>query len=285
MIGRSPWVGGALLVVALAVSAARPAEADARRDYLDGLLAFREGRLAAAVAALERAAAERPKEEARARLVGAIPEPYLPWHFLGLALAKQGRCDEALKALERSAADGAAARFPERLQELDSARLACLPAPTPEPVPIASVPAPEPEEQAPEEGQPGKVPGTLPVPEVAPEQVPGTSTSTSSNPALPRSLEEAGDRFAEGDYRGTLSALERMPRPPGPARPARERALADLLSAAAYFSLHELAGGSDSDLLEQATAAARRARSAAPDLRPETTVFSPRYVDWFDSLR
>ncbi len=33
-------------MVALAVSAARPAEADARRDYLDGLLAFREGRLA-----------------------------------------------------------------------------------------------------------------------------------------------------------------------------------------------------------------------------------------------
>jgi hypothetical protein len=264
---------------------------DARRDYLDGLLAYREGRLAEAVTALERATAERPREEARARLVGAIPEPYLPWHYLGLARARQGRCDAALEAWARSAEDGVVTRLPERAQELAAARSACPTSATaatadPRPVPTATVqdsaPPPEPAlESRPAEPKPAE-PSPTREPEadrqVPPaKQVPGTS----SKPAMPRFLEEAAERFAEGDYRGTLAALETLPTE----TPSRERALADLLIAAASFSLHELGGRSDSGLLERATVAARRARSAAPDLHPDATVFAPRFVDWFESLR
>lgn len=100
---------------------------------------------------------------------------------------------------------------------------------------------------------------------------------------MSRFLEEAADLFAEGDYGGTLSALEHLPE--SAAGPSRERALADLLIAAASFALHELGGRSESALLEQATAAARRTRAMAPDLQPDATVFAPRFVDWFESLR
>ncbi len=100
---------------------------------------------------------------------------------------------------------------------------------------------------------------------------------------MTRFLEEAEERFAEGDYPGTLSELEDLPA--AAAGPPREHALADLLIAAASFSLYQLGGRSDAGLLEQATVAARRAQTAAPDLKPEATVFAPRFVDWFESLR
>jgi hypothetical protein len=108
-------VGALALSLALATT---PLAADARQDYVDGLRALREGRFAAALERLDRAIAERPREEARARLVGAIPEPYLPHHYRGIALYNLRRCDDALAAWRRSAADGALAKLPAQAAEV-----------------------------------------------------------------------------------------------------------------------------------------------------------------------
>ena len=72
-----------------------PAAADYRQSYLDGRRALERGDLDRAVALLGAAAIERPVEQARARLVGAIPEPYLPHHYLGLAHFRARRCPQA----------------------------------------------------------------------------------------------------------------------------------------------------------------------------------------------
>jgi len=102
------------LALILSLAAAEPLLADARQDYVDGLRALREGRFAAALGLLDRAIAERPREEPRARLVGAIPEPYLPHHYRGIALYNLRRCDDALAAWRLSASGGALAKSPER---------------------------------------------------------------------------------------------------------------------------------------------------------------------------
>jgi hypothetical protein len=102
----------ASVAVALVVMIAAPARADYRRDYLDARAALARGDAAEAVRLLTAAIAERPGEQARARLVGAIPEPYLPHHFLAVAQARLGRCTEALREWETAAAQGVAGSFP-----------------------------------------------------------------------------------------------------------------------------------------------------------------------------
>lgn len=94
-----------LLLLALPCVAA----ADYRQSYLDGRAALARGNAAGAVPLLEAAAAERPQEQPRARLVGVIPEPYLPHHFLALAYSRLDRCADALREWEISAAQGVAA--------------------------------------------------------------------------------------------------------------------------------------------------------------------------------
>ncbi|HEV8238751.1 MAG TPA: hypothetical protein VGS57_05250 [Thermoanaerobaculia bacterium] len=100
----------ALLVATLV--AASPARADYRQSYLDGRAALARGDAAEAARLLAAAAAERPAEQPRARLVGAIPEPYLPHHLLATAYARLGRCADALREWEASAAQGVAAAIP-----------------------------------------------------------------------------------------------------------------------------------------------------------------------------
>ena len=102
-----PW---SLALVAALVAA--PAAADYRQSYLDGRRALERGEVEQAIALLGAAARERPLEQARARLVGAIPEPYLPHHFLGLAYFRARRCPEAVAAWELSERQGAVQSVP-----------------------------------------------------------------------------------------------------------------------------------------------------------------------------
>ena len=103
-----PIVQCLTLLTLLLLAVPRLAAADYRQSYLDGRAALARGDAAAAAPLLAAAAAERPREQARARLVGVIPEPYLPHHFLALAQARMGRCAEALREWETSAAQGVA---------------------------------------------------------------------------------------------------------------------------------------------------------------------------------
>jgi len=105
-----------LAVVALSV-AATPARADYRQSYLDAVDALRRGDAQAALPLLSAAIAEQPGERARARLVGAIPEPYLPHHYLALAYARLDRCNDALREWEISTQQGALAGVPAAAAE------------------------------------------------------------------------------------------------------------------------------------------------------------------------
>jgi len=108
----------AVFAAVLALLAAdSPAYADYRQSYLDGRAALARGDAAEAVRLLAAAAAERPAEQPRARLVGAIPEPYLPHHLLATAYARLGRCNDALREWETSAAQGVAAALPGPVAE------------------------------------------------------------------------------------------------------------------------------------------------------------------------
>jgi len=109
MTGLRPVTSAAILLVVVVAS---PAHADYRQSYLDGRAALARGDAGEAARLLAAAAAERPAEQARARLVGAIPEPYLPHHLLAVALARLGRCQDALREWEASAAQGVVATLP-----------------------------------------------------------------------------------------------------------------------------------------------------------------------------
>ncbi len=113
--------GLAVLVFLIAGRAA----ADYRQSYLDGRRALETSRFAEAAAAFQRAAGERPAEQARARLVGAIPEPYLPHHYLGVALFHLRRCPEALAAFATSAQQQVAADVPSAAAEAVARRADC----------------------------------------------------------------------------------------------------------------------------------------------------------------
>jgi hypothetical protein len=114
----------ALLLLASLLLPAR-VSADYRRSYVDGRAALRRGRAEEAARLLAAAASERPTELARARLVGAIPEPYLPHHYLALALAKLDRCADALREWELSAAQGVITSLPALHAEANAGATAC----------------------------------------------------------------------------------------------------------------------------------------------------------------
>jgi len=109
---RSAALSRAVVFLLLLLMAAASARADYRQSYLDGRAALVRGDAAGAARLLAAAASERPAEQARARLVGAIPEPYLPHHLLATAYARLGRCSDALREWETSAAQGVAAALP-----------------------------------------------------------------------------------------------------------------------------------------------------------------------------
>lgn len=258
----------ALLVVPSALSA------DARQDYLDGLRAVREARWSDALPLLERATKERPREEARARLVGAIPQPYLPWHYLGLAYLELGRCVDAERAWTTSDAYGAAARLAERLAERATAREAsvasgrCPPAPTP-PAPTAAIDFVPPSAPVP---TPPIEERLVPVAVPAPESVPVAE--------LHPALESAADAFAAGDLDRALDALGQVA-----AVDERNLALSAFLEAAICHARYHRGGRRDAGEERRARDAARRAQRLRPDLRPDPTLFSPRFVEWYRSVR
>ena len=116
---------GAVLALAFVVAFASRTRADYRQAYLDGRAALAHGDATTAARLLSEAANERPTELARARLVGAIPEPYLPHHYLALAYARLDRCTEALREWDASASQGVAASLPASAAEARDGVASC----------------------------------------------------------------------------------------------------------------------------------------------------------------
>jgi hypothetical protein len=70
--------------------------------YEAGVKAFQQGKYAAAVALLERAAAANSKSEAGKIIEGVFPIDYFPFYYLGLAYLELGQFDKAQENLDKA---------------------------------------------------------------------------------------------------------------------------------------------------------------------------------------
>jgi len=97
----------------------------------------------------------------------------------------------------------------------------------------------------------------------------------------PQPLLDAAQAFFSGELRQAVEILNDSGLAESP--DARTRAHAALLRAAARFSLWQVGGGADLDLLEAARQDVRTARDADPDLTPIQRAFSPRFLAFFEA--
>lgn len=94
----------------------------------------------------------------------------------------------------------------------------------------------------------------------------------------PTELVGAAEAYMAGDYPEVLAILENRE-----LASARAASHAHLLRAAALFSLYQSTGRRDSDLLDRATQEVLACRDADRPSRPSVAVFSPSFVDFFES--
>lgn len=98
-------------------------------------------------------------------------------------------------------------------------------------------------------------------------------------PARPESLLRASQRWLAGDPAGTLAALDGEVYTSG-----RATAVAEMLRAAAHWSLWRESGGADTSQRDAADAAVRAARRADTAVAPGVDAFSPAFVRFFDMV-
>ncbi len=124
------FLGGGLSALALLILLATPVAGtgpprEVEELFSDGLEAmdFKEWQQAEE---LIRGALEKwPQCGGNVRRRGMFIEPYLPHFFLGLALARQGRCEEALRQLRESISEGCIQHDKKRHRELRELREIC----------------------------------------------------------------------------------------------------------------------------------------------------------------
>lgn|GEM_PF-917114 len=113
--------------------------------------------------------------------------------------------------------------------------------------------------------------------------VPGLPDSTgppSDRPEVPPALRSAIGAYLRADYRSTLETLQRVE-----FSQPRAAAVAHLFRSAARYLLY-LEGGSHSDELKEGAAEDVRAtRTTDPGVAPLPEVFSPAFIQFFDSVR
>jgi len=94
----------------------------------------------------------------------------------------------------------------------------------------------------------------------------------------PAALIEAAGAFFDGDYEEALELLDGLD-----AMSRRAALEAHLLRAAASFTLYQLGGTGDAELLESARAEVISCLEINPSRRPPAGPFSPRFLEFFDS--
>jgi hypothetical protein len=285
----------------VAVLVAVAARADYRRSYVDAQRAERAGRLAEAAAGYEAAGREHPQEAARARLVGAIPEPYLPFHRLGVVLHELHRCRVSLDAFERSARQGVAARLESAAAEAEPRRRECerqLAAEEAEGKgrlePGSTLPAP------PSGTESGTAAGSAPAEKATAPVTSGTELdlsaaapapaprapagvgAVSAAQALPPNLRAAAEAYFAGSYATAVDLATRQLPSTQPGSPAEF--IARLLRGAGRYALYLLEGERDGAALLAATEDLRVTHRLRPGFRPRRTEFSPRFVSFYERI-
>ena len=128
---------GAMMLVAVAGS--RTLHADYRAEFRNGVRAYNKGRWSETADSMRKAIAESGRESAeRINISGTWYVAYMPHFYLGVALAKLGRCDEARPELAASEAQGIVQKF--EYATLRVTRDGCGLAPQPQPLTASSTP-------------------------------------------------------------------------------------------------------------------------------------------------
>ena len=245
----SRWLA-ALFLALLLPATARAGFSD---DYVAGLAALDHGQYAQAEQSLRKALEAQPNPVSRVMIDGAA-QPYLPHHFLGMTLLRQGDC----AAASREWGEAMNLRMLGRLRSLrtqeDQLLAQCKPGA------LAS------------KEKPATAPGTpTAVQPAAGVAAVGSNASTtaaqSAQAGAPTALTGAFDGFVSGRY-ASAAKLD----PTGFTNP-RARFQAYLLRSAARFALARMG---DQRQLEAARNDARAARALAKS-PPDARVFSPAF--------
>jgi len=103
----------------------------------------------------------------------------------------------------------------------------------------------------------------------------------------PQPLVDGAEAYFSGELERAVELLSELdtstPEEDETARARRTRAHAALLRGAARFSLWQMGGAADIELLEAARHDVRTAREADPDLTPLPRAFSPRFLAFFEA--
>jgi hypothetical protein len=298
-----------VLQLVASVAIAPPAHAEFQSDYALGLKALDDGRYVDARRYLERALAARPEPVDKVMLNGNIEQPYLPYHFLGMAAYQLGDCDDARTLWANPMNVRMIGRLHQVRQQEQRLIGACQPRAKGEPSSTGSsalvtAPEPAPATQAP--------PVIAPTPAATPAAPPAAAPSVATQPApvtpAPQVRERASAATpAEVDKRTQTAAapVEHAPPPPPLVQAfesylagryedaagidpdalsgARARFHALLIRAAARYTQAQLDGSKA--LLAIARADAIAARALDPRALPNAAAFSPRFRAFYAAAR
>jgi hypothetical protein len=260
------------------------AHADYKDSYGRGLNAVKDGKWSEVRGLMQEALADNSTPAARVRLYGTRFEAYVPQYYLGLAAYKLGDCNTALAQWKDGASQAIVAGNGEMKAEQQKGLAACEQkvaqqgtSTKPEPVspthpePVKPEPKPEPPKPKPEPPKPEPKP-----PEPKPSEPKPIEPVVPVAARVSKPLLDAYANYLKGNY--TLVAMIDADR-----FPDRERPQALLVRAAAHFIQAELAA--DAPQLDAARTDLRALRAVAPALRPDATLFSPRFLRFYEATR
>ena len=287
----------AWLVAALLLATAPLAYADFQEDYALGLKSIDDGRYQDARMYLKRALEAQPGPVAKVILNGNVEQPYLPYHFLGIAAYKLGECEMAREQWDNTTNQrmlgrlNSIRRLEQRLAGRCKPRAPAVAEETPKASPPAAAPAPQPETAPPPVPQerarkaPEKAPAkppektARPAPPAAPAPAPAPTKPAppQADRTPPARLVRAVDSYLAGRYADAARiAPETLPA-------GRARFQAFLIRSAARYTLAELDG--DKKLLAAARSDARAAKAIDAAAVPDSAVFSPKFRAFYAESR
>ena len=270
--------------LAIALLLASPVAWADYKAYVRGQEAAAEGDWATVENEMQSALAGNAKAQVRARLYGQRFAPYVPQYYLGLAAYKQNDCRNALRWFADAGASAVIAQVSEFRGIADAARNDCTNklAATTKPVD----PPVQPPTTTKPPVEPVKPPPVVQKPVVTqPTQVkPVVTQPTQQKPpvvaqvTVPVPLQTALQNWLAGRYRGVVA---------GATTGVTGKALAHLhlLRAAAFYSLSEIEITNAATHRSNAELEVRNARRALAAIAPEATFYSPRFRQFFVSVR
>jgi len=270
--GRIPRRFTACLVALLGVWSL--AHGEFQDDYALGLKSIDDGRYADAQKYLERALQAQSEPVDKVILNGNVEQPYLPYHFLGIAHYKLGECDAAKAQWDNPTNQRMIGRL-NPIRRLEQ-RLAagCKPlaaeAAKEQAAPVPPVTAVEkPTQKPPVDNRERSV--------ERPPAEPAKPPVAETDRVPPPRLVGAVDSYLAGHYADAARVL------PDSFPAARARFHAFLIRSAARFTLAQIDG--DKELLAAARADAKAAQALDLRAEPDAALFSPKFRAFYSDSR